>query len=114
LLNRTIIGTRGNASPFLFLLLDKNLFVLAFLFNINVNGDYSVNFKGLLKTLNFKFPDLIKSVEVQSLEAFKKTIDQLNSPLCNKEKTIAEVINAIKNIADVKGMDFIKILAENL
>ena len=58
----------------------------------------SEDFKGLLTTLNFKFPDLIKSVEVQSLEAFKKTIDQLNSPLCNKEKTIAEVINAIKNI----------------
>lgn len=78
------------------------------------NRVQSEDFKELLKTLNFKFPDLIKSVEVQSIDSFKKTIDQLNSPLCNKEKTIAEVINAIKNIVDVKGMDFIKILAENL
>lgn len=78
------------------------------------NRVQSEDFKTLLKTLNFKFTDLIQSVKVESLEAFEKTIGQLNSPLCNREKTIAEIISAIKEISNVKGMDFIKILAENL
>ena len=75
----------------------------------------SDEFKEKIKSVNFTFPDINEAIRVRSVEAFEKVVTQLDSPLCNKEKTFAVVFPEIKKINDKTVRNqFIKLLTEHV
>ena len=53
-------------------------------------------FKRKAQALHVKFADPIKALELNSEEAFDKSLEQFNSPFCNKEAIAAEILQKAK------------------
>ena len=53
-------------------------------------------FKRKAQALHVKFADPIKALELNSEEAFDKSLEQFNSPFCNKEALAAEILQKAK------------------
>lgn len=49
------------------------------------------NFKRKAKTLNVRFDDIFKAIDLQSERGFEEAIKQFDSPFCNKQKIVAEI-----------------------